>query len=149
MESDLIRRENTATAFQPCVIEAGNSQSSPRLLKDKNWWFDKPPPNRPRGDVTIVIIIKVYFSSKCIHFEQWDRGQEFASQTVIIKPSPAFSVDREDWQTHWVVDGAPLKIRFEDVFLLSKEGQECDFVLDEGHLAKLAISCWRPDRNQE
>jgi len=132
-------------SFPTLAIETGNSQSYPRLLKDKDWWFDNSPPSMPQGDVKVVIIIKVDSSSKRILLEQWHRSHESASQRVIIKPNSekAFSIKKEDWQTHWVVEGASFKINFEDIFLRPKKRRERHFILNEQDLAKLAIFCWQ------
>ena len=45
--------------FPTLVIEAGSSESLRLLHMDKDWWFDNSPPGQPRGDVRIVLLIKV------------------------------------------------------------------------------------------
>ena len=48
---------------------------------------------------------------------------------------------------HWLVEGAPMAIPFEHVFLRPKQGvRETDLVFDETDFATLARRCWGEKR---
>jgi len=129
--------------YPTLVIEAGDSESLPRLYKDKDWWFNNSSPTLPRGDVRIVLLIKVYPRTKRIVIEQWHRSfYQSPSARVEIKPHPhkPFSLDDNSC---WIVEGAPMVIPFQEVFLRPAQGQETDIVLAEDFLADLVMLCWR------
>ncbi|KAK3364020.1 hypothetical protein B0T25DRAFT_529010 [Lasiosphaeria hispida] len=130
--------------FPTLVIEAGNSESLPQLHKEKDWWFDNSPPDQPEGGVRIVLVVKVYRLTKRIVVEQWHRYSQSPSATVLITPHPHKPFSLYD-SSHWVVQGAPMVIPFEDVFLRLTEGLEMDIVLTEDFFANMGMRCWRTD----
>lgn len=89
---------------------------------DKDWWFDNSPLDQPRGDVKIVLLVRVQRRTRRIFVEQWYRSQPSPSQTIIITPHPdkPFSLHES---SHWVVEVAPMIIPFENVFLRPKQGE--------------------------
>jgi len=130
--------------YPTLIIEAGNSESLPRLDKDKDWWFDNSPPNPPHGDVRIVLLVEVYLQTKRIVVEQWHRSfYQSATAKVIIQPHPHKPFSLHD-SSHWVVDGA-MVIPFQEVFLRPTQGQETDIVFTEGFFADMAMECWQRD----
>ncbi|GES58586.1 hypothetical protein ATEIFO6365_0004073700 [Aspergillus terreus] len=62
------------------VIEAGVSESMPRLRADAAWWF-----SNSSGDVKLVLLIKVDTQRRVITIEKHDRYQ---SRPTWTKPSP-------------------------------------------------------------
>ncbi|KAK3364030.1 hypothetical protein B0T25DRAFT_529065 [Lasiosphaeria hispida] len=130
--------------FPTLVIEAGNGESLPRLHRDKDWWFDNSPPNQPEGDVKIVLLIKVYRPTKRIVIEQWYRYSQSPYATVLITPHPHKPFSLLD-SSHWVVQGAPMVIPFQDVFLRPSEGQETDIVLTKDFFADMGRQCWETE----
>lgn len=79
--------------FPTLVIASGSNESVLRMEKD--WWFVNSPPGqpagRPRGDVKIVLLVRVERQQKRIHVEKWYRGQQSPSQTVTVTPHPVDS----------------------------------------------------------
>ncbi|KAK3364022.1 hypothetical protein B0T25DRAFT_529018 [Lasiosphaeria hispida] len=130
--------------FPTLVIEAGDSESLPQLHRDKDWWFDNSPPNQPEGDVKIVLLIKVYRPTKRIVVEQWYRYSQSPYATVVITPHPHKPFSLLD-SSHWVVQGAPMVIPFQDVFLRPSEGQETDIVLTKDFFADMGRQCWETE----
>jgi len=128
--------------FPTLVIEAGDSESLPRLYEDRDWWFDNSSPTLPQGDVKIVLLIKVYLQTKRIVIEQWHRSfYQSPSARVEIKPHPRKPFSLDD-NSCWIVEG-PMVIPFQDVFLRPAQGQETDIILTEDFLADLAMFCWQ------
>jgi hypothetical protein len=130
--------------FPTLVIEAGNSESLPQLYKDRDWWFDASPPGQPRGDVKMVLFIKVY-KSKRILIEQWHRFfYQSPTAKVEIKPHPQKPFSLHD-SSCWLVEGAPMVIAFQEVFLRPAQGTETDIILTKDFFAELAMLCWESD----
>jgi len=137
--------------FPTVVIEEGSNQFI--LHREKDWWFSNSlPPDQPEGDVKIVVLVKVDRPAKSITIELWDRHHpQLASQTVTITPhlEESLSVDESLDDSSWVVEGAPLVIPFERVFLRPpKQDQdgETDFVMAEPAFVTMARECWQLDR---
>ena len=85
----------------------------------------------------------MYPRTKRIVIEQWHRSfYQSPSARVEIKPHPhkPFSLDDNSC---WIVEGAPMVIPFQEVFLRPAQGQETDIVLAEDFLADLVMLCWR------
>lgn len=139
--------------FPTLVTEAGNSESLARLYKDKDWRFDNSPLGGLRGDVKVVLVVKVYRWTKRILLEQWYRGYQSPSQTITIIPHPyhrePFSPEEQELPTNRVVTGAPMIIPPEDMFLRPRRrGAKVDFVLPERDLAMWAVGSWKADRSR-
>ena len=99
--------------YPTLVIEAGNSESLPRLHKDRDWWFDNSPPNQPEGDVKTVLLIKVYEKTNRVVVAQWHRSfYQYPTAEIVIAPHPDKPFSVHD-SSHWVVQGAPLVISFQ------------------------------------
>ena len=79
--------------------------------------------------VNVVVVIKLFACSRRILIQQWHRNQLEPSCFITIKPrdnktlDPTKSTDPEDW----VVEGAPMFIDFEHVFLRKVGEGEQDF----------------------
>ncbi|KAK5656567.1 hypothetical protein OQA88_4546 [Cercophora sp. LCS_1] len=130
--------------FPTLVIEAGNSESHPQLRKDRDVWFDISPPGQPRGDVKMVLLIKVCKRSKRIVIEQWNRFYQSPTAGVEIKLHPQRPFSLHD-SSCWLVEGAPMVIAFHEVLLRPAQGTETGIVLAEDFFAKLATMCWESD----
>lgn len=130
-------------SFPTMVIEEGNNGMLLRMEKD--WWFDNSLPDQPQGDVKIVVLVKLDRLAKRITIELWDRhNPQFESQTVTITPHPeeSLSIDKSLDGSRWVVEGAPLVVPFERVFLRPKQDGETDFVMAESAFIAMARGCW-------
>lgn len=132
--------------FPTLVIEAGNSETLPSLYRDKNWWFDNSPfsPDNIRGNVNVVLLIKLYVKKREMLIERWYRNATSPAQSIKIQRNlrKELSFNCDDWQTHWTIEGGPLIIVFEDIFIRPKKGAEVDIVISEKELVKAAIKCW-------
>lgn len=127
--------------FPTLVFMMGQAEDYPALCKQKDLWFESSPPDGPQGDVKVVILITTHWQSRHTVLEQWHRGQETASQRVVVKPNPeaidVIEVSRktelefEDIRPLWIIEGAPLEIKFEDMYLRPKERKQRDFSLTE------------------
>lgn len=131
--------------FPNLVIMEGDDIDDKLSSDAKDWWLKHSPPSEPNGEIKVLITVQIYDGEKkkFIILHKWLRGQETASQTVIIE-STGLPKEFDDWKTtHWVVKGAPFTIRFEDIFSRPKVGEECDFVLDEERLITLPFAWWK------
>jgi hypothetical protein len=137
-------RLRTGNQFPTLVHECGNSQSVRALRKAKDWWFDNSSPTDPHGDVKVVLLTKVFRGRKELVIEQWHRDRASASAVVSVKPHPEkeFVADIPVNMEHWVVEGGPMRIAFEDVFLRDKSGHETDLVLTDEILVTYAVMVW-------
>jgi len=135
--------------FPTLVMEAGNSESLQLLHRDKDWWFDNSPPGQPRGDVVVVLLIKMERHQQRILVEQWYRGQQSPFHTVAIIPHPDKPLILYD-ASHWVVEGAPMIIPFEHVFLRPPTGpRETNLVLTGKFFINLGMHCWQSSRTHD
>ncbi|KAJ9401514.1 hypothetical protein DTO282F9_1711 [Paecilomyces variotii] len=57
---------NAAFPWPTLVIEIGNAQSLAKLCEDVRWWFENS-----KGDVRIVLLMKVHQRSRTITLEKW------------------------------------------------------------------------------
>ncbi len=73
--------------FPSLVVECGNSESYPRLLEDRDWWFNNSPPGSFYGDVKVVITVKVDSRTRRLLIEQWHRGQDKTPDSVHYDPA--------------------------------------------------------------
>lgn len=135
----------TKAHFPSLVVEEGNNQMLLRMEKD--WWLDNSPVGKPQGDVKIVTLVKVDRPAKRIVIEIWDRHHSQPLQTVTITPHPeeSLSTDIPFQESRWVVEGAPMVIPFEPVFLRPKKGGETDLVINESTFVQMARRCWQYD----
>ena len=153
------RRARGAGAFPTLVIEARYSQSWHSLRTKAQWWF-----NASHYDVKIVLLTKLDQSSRQIQIEKWKSDPSVSSQpryttraqvarartpgcvqTVVI--GLADGLEKAD-PTSYEVDGAPLRLEFEDLFLRNPDGQsnERDIELDANVLREYAVNAWEEIR---
>ena len=134
-------------SFPTIVVEEGNNTIL--LRKEKDWWFENSPPDQPMGDVKIAALVNINRPAKSITIELWDRHHpQFPSQTVTITPhlEESLSTDESMDDSRFMVEGAPLVIPFERVFLRPKQDGEADFEMAEPALIAMAREYWQYDR---
>lgn len=97
------------------VIEAGVSESMPRLQTDAAWWIANSG-----GQVKLVLLIQVTKGSKVIEMEKYVPGQEMTApagaQPVFQQPRKVAAVTVNQGVDPPTVQGAPLLLEFESVF---------------------------------
>jgi hypothetical protein len=144
--------------YPTLVIEAGWTQTLPKLREKARWWFTKS-----RGDVKIVLLVKSSPGSNNITIEKWKIVQApprhgatttraaasmQAPQCVhTIKISQAAGIGNADPNRFnpgsYVVTGGPLRLEFADVFLRQPiPPGERDLVLDDTILREYAAYFW-------
>lgn len=132
----------TGRQLPTLVIESGNSESLAQLRRDKDWWFDCSGPDEPKGDVKICLLVKVHHTlTNKISTEKWYRGEQSPSQHVTVTRRPDRLLSEclnLDSVGNWVVEGAPMVIPFQKVFLRQPREGEGDVMFDEEFLAMCA-----------
>ena len=96
------------------VIEAGASESMPRLQADVAWWVANSG-----GQVKLVLLIQVAKGSRVIEMEKYVPGQEMTAagaQPVFQQPRKVAAVTVNQGVDPPTVQGAPLLLEFESVF---------------------------------
>jgi hypothetical protein len=96
------------TGHWPCfIIEAGMSESMPRLRSDARWWIE-----HSAGTVNLVLFIWVQPAGKKVKIEKWipgpvpttRRSPRFA-QNIFPTRTAEISIDQS--QTPSIIQGAP------------------------------------------
>jgi hypothetical protein len=149
------RKTRKAGEFPTLVIEARYSQSWHSLRTKAQWWF-----NASHYGVKIVLLTKLDETTRQIQIEKWKYDPSISShpryttraqaarartpsciQTVVI--SLAHGLDKADPMSY-EVDGAPLRLEFEDLFLRQPDNQsdEKDIELDANVLREYAVDAW-------
>lgn len=107
--SDLIR----PGGWPFLVIEAGVSESIPRLQADAAWWFANSG-----GQVKLVLLIQVTKGSRVIEMEKYVPGQEMtaAGAQPVFQPHKVAAVTVNQGVDPPTVQGAPLLLEFRSVF---------------------------------
>ncbi|KAL1982153.1 hypothetical protein VTN96DRAFT_1688 [Rasamsonia emersonii] len=98
------------------VIEAGMSESMPRLHTDARWWIE-----HSAGKVNIVLLIWIRPSIKAIKIEKWVPGAAPVTKTSSCLRSNAFPTLTEEItidqsNTPSVIKGTPLRLEFDKIF---------------------------------
>ncbi len=113
--------------FPSLVVEAGYDTATEPLRSLKDWWFH----NTPTGSgVAMVLLVRICVASRELELELWHRNAAVPSSIVTV-----FSAG--GGASGWIATG-PMTIPFESVVLRPKDTRNCDFVLDQPHLAALA-----------
>ncbi|RFU30518.1 hypothetical protein B7463_g5816, partial [Scytalidium lignicola] len=115
------------------VIEAGYSESLPKLRKDVEWWI-----GTSAGQVKIVILIKVSPTVKRLSIEKWvPRQPPRNSEGELV------STIKIDGSTNpATIDGAPLVLEFDRVCLRAPNPPEADFIFTQQDLINYARDLW-------
>lgn len=100
----------------PSLVEAGMSESLPRLHSDARWWIE-----HSGGKVNIVLLIWIRPAIKTIKIEKWEPEQAPITRTSArLNPSNAFPTQTADITiqsgSNTVVTGAPLSLEFSKIF---------------------------------
>lgn len=124
---------NPMTDWPSIVFEAGISESLPRLRIDAGWWLDSS-----NGDVKTVILIAVKRSAPSIILERWERVEVDQQGTKTMIPQQM----QELFITPEAVHGAPLVLKFENVFLRPPIAPETDIIFTSSILEEWASYLW-------
>lgn len=121
------RSRDPKTDWPSLVFEAGLSESLPRLQLDARWWLESA-----NSQVKIVVLIAVNEAIPRITVQKWEmvQGARRAQQIqgLFITPNS--------------VQGAPLILHFEKVFLRQPIPPETDIVFTTPMLMKYATILW-------
>ncbi len=138
--------------FPAGVIISGDSKPLSRLCQHRDWLFENSSPGGPRGEVKVVVTVKVYPKARSIVIQLWHRGQdETPTQSIAISPMDPEqpSLGLKGRRSYWSVDGGPLIISLEDLFgrdsVQRKGNPICKdnyIVINEEELVDLAIFTW-------
>jgi hypothetical protein len=147
LEGDSKRKPNSfrgENAFPTLVIEAGMSQRWASLRSKARLWFEKS-----RGDVRIVLLIRIVDNSNTIWIEKW-----ISTRTRSRTERVSLGVrDREiqilqtpgsnpyDAASYNVV-GGPLSLEFNELMLRPPGSGERDLVIDDAGLREYAATFW-------
>ncbi|KAL5332149.1 hypothetical protein BJX70DRAFT_385009, partial [Aspergillus crustosus] len=119
------------------VLEVAYSETTSKLQSDIRYWF-----RASGGDVGLVYTIEISRVLLSIIIEQWgtnDSGRHHREQLVVIKKKG------EDT----VVEGGPLVLGFEKLFLRAPGGKERDVEIGEEGFAFLADRVWTAQREEK
>ena len=130
--------------FPHFVIEAGLSESLPRLRADVKWWVE-----HSKGEVNIVLIIWIRPGRKLVKIEKWCPGQapstrsssRFANGNAF--PTMVAEVTIDQSRSPSVISGAPLCLEFRKMIgRPSVPPQEHDFVFSGQDLDNFVSNIW-------
>lgn len=102
--------------FPHFVIEAGLSESLPRLRADAKWWVE-----HSKGEVNIVLVIWIRPKRKMVRIEKWCPGQAPPTRSSSrlagsnAFPTMVVEVSIDQLRTPSVISGAPLYLEFHKV----------------------------------
>ncbi len=136
------RRCDDKGRFPTLAIECGNSESLPRLYRDRDWWFDNSPHGGEHGDVKAVLTVAIDNRTCRFSIELWHRNHDNIPYTVchhLGKELLAVLVQATGLAVPLGHSGGPLRIPFQDIFLREPVAPEGNFVIEEQDLASLAI----------
>ncbi|KAH8812946.1 hypothetical protein F5884DRAFT_832518 [Xylogone sp. PMI_703] len=162
-QGDSARKPNTprprGDAFPTIVIEGGYRQSLPSLRAEARWWFWVSA-----HDVRIAVIAKLFLQRGEILIEVWSeqpqnqrqgpssntRGYSHIAprciQTITINRANGITPTHPNilLPASYVVAGAPLRLRFTDVFLRNPVPPvEMDYSISAADLRQYAVRIWR------
>ncbi|KAJ9481155.1 hypothetical protein VN97_g12346 [Penicillium thymicola] len=119
------------TKWPSLAVETGFSETPSKLVSDARFWLSES-----NGDVQIIITIKIGRSLPNIVLESWELVDDRVKRqrVVTINKGQNDSV---------VVDGQPLVIRFDKLFLRPPTtARETDISIDNTILNKIARDIW-------
>ncbi|KAL1966956.1 hypothetical protein VTN77DRAFT_3700 [Rasamsonia byssochlamydoides] len=126
------------------VIEAGMSESLPRLRSDARWWIE-----HSNGRVNIVLLIWLHPTIKKIKIEKWEPGQAPTTRrSARPSQSNAFPTQTADItiqsNSNAIVTGAPLCLEFLKIFERAAiQPTEHDIILTAQDLINWATMFWQ------
>jgi len=125
---------NPKTDWPTLVFEAGVSESLTRLQVDARWWL-----SNSNDEVKIVILIAINTSVPSIVVQKWQmaKAEQRGVTTVIPQQTQELLITPNS------LDGAPLILEFEKVFLRPPVAPEEDIVFTAPLLTKWATKVWR------
>ncbi|KAJ5873541.1 uncharacterized protein N7473_013414 [Penicillium subrubescens] len=113
------------------VVEAGFSESPSKLMSDARFWLKES-----RGDVQMVITIKIGRSTPEIVLEMWELVDDRVKHTQVVTISKGEN-------NRIYIPGPPLIIHFNKLFLRqSSIPKEADIIFDESVLEIIATNVW-------
>jgi hypothetical protein len=113
------------------VVETGYSESPSKLISDARFWLCES-----KGDVQIVITIKICQSSPNIELETWELVDDRLKRQQVVTIS-------KGGNNCVYLRGQTLIISFEKLFLRpSSIPKETDICLDDAILKRLAGNIW-------
>ncbi|KAH8811487.1 hypothetical protein F5884DRAFT_749862 [Xylogone sp. PMI_703] len=115
------------------VIEAGYSESFPKLRMDMEWWI-----GNSAGDVKIVLLIKVSPTVRRATIEKWvPRQPPRNSDGELVSVTQIDAINNPI-----IVNGAPLILEFDRVCLRPPNPPEADWVFTQQDLINYAMDLW-------
>ncbi|KAL2864452.1 uncharacterized protein BJX67DRAFT_220253 [Aspergillus lucknowensis] len=148
-ESATMGMKQADTAWQPMriipgrdyhwptmVLEVALSERRSKLQSDIRWWFRAPP---QAGAVSIVLTLRINRNKEEIIIDKWERStapdRGHLKQRVVVS--------RSQRAGNITIDGAPLIIGFNNVFLRPPlTPEEVDLQLDDEKLEFIAEMIW-------
>lgn len=110
-----LRMRSNKGDWPSLVIQAGMSESLPRLRSNARWWIEHSD-----GRVNIVLLIWIRPAMKTVKIEKWERGQAPTTRTSArLNPSNAFPTQTAEITVQSnsnTVTGAPLILEFSKIF---------------------------------
>lgn len=133
------------TDWPTIVIEAGLSESLPKLRCDAKWWL-----TNSSGDVKIVIIILITSQNKSLRIEKWEMVPPISGRRVTRANTPipgsvqeiTIIPDATGAITPNQIIGAPLVMDFHKIFLRQPIPPETDITFSINDLADFATKFW-------
>ena len=124
------------------IFECGLSDSLSRLRTDAAWWL-----TQSGGEVKIVLLISIKSTLPLIHLEKWglSSGHLPIARAVASNPhqSPQIPTCLQQIDIdHNIVNGAPLILEFENIFLRAPNPPETEVVFTAQDLSEWAEFLW-------
>ena len=136
-------RSNTGD-WPSLIIEAGMSESLPRLRSDARWWLE-----HSAGNVRIVLLVWIQPTIRTVQIEKWVTGPMPPTRVITRRvQSNAFPIRTAEIKidqstTPPVINGAPLTLEFDKVFdRPANAPNEHDVVFNGQDLAEWASWLW-------
>ncbi|KAF8463461.1 hypothetical protein BDZ91DRAFT_661202 [Kalaharituber pfeilii] len=126
------------TDWPTIVLESGYTEYLARLRSDARWWLANSA-----GDVKTVLLISVQEDHQTLKLEQWvlaALAEPVCGRAARASIQMTATKVKELTVAPTFVTGAPLILKFEDIFLRAPRDGEGDFIFDEKEL-----STWRRD----
>jgi len=136
-DSRLCSHENWPTL----VMESGLPESIKRLEVEAGWWLDIS-----MGEVKVVLLICVSWTDKKITLDKWELATTPNPEVSEDRPHPTITVPTKTGHVE-IVDGkatgAPLRLRFKNLFLRDPGKGQGDIVFTAKELEAYAAYVWR------
>lgn len=128
---------NPTTDWPSLVFEAGDAESLGRLQDAAKWWL-----HNSDGEVKTVVLVTMNRNASRIILEKWELGEvdKEVDQHGTKKMIP--QKIQELFITPDTIHGAPLRLKFENVFLRQPVLPETDILFTSSILQKWATRLW-------